>query len=67
MKRNASLFLCLLCLISFANGSMAENQVHLTPVKIDAGNSDRVHLRAEPSTDSASRGLYFTGTEWNCQ
>lgn len=63
MKRNTSLFLCLLCLISFANGSMAENQVHLTPVKIDAGNADRVHLRAEPSTDSASRGLYFTGTE----
>lgn len=34
---------------------------------IDGGNADRVHLRAEPSYNSASRGLYFTGTELFCQ
>ena len=29
---------------------------------ISAPTSDRVHLRAQPSSDSASLGLYFTGT-----
>ena len=34
---------------------------------IDAGNSNRVHLRAEPSTKAESLGLYFTGTEVECR
>lgn len=36
-------------------------------VVIDADTSDRVHLRAGPSTDTASAGLYFTGTEAECR
>ena len=34
---------------------------------IDAGNSNRLHLRAEPSTEAESLGLYFTGTEVECR
>lgn len=30
---------------------------------IDAGNSDRLHLRAQPSQNARSLGLYFTGTQ----
>lgn len=30
---------------------------------IDGGNADRVHLRAAPSTEAESLGLYFTGTD----
>ena len=34
---------------------------------IDAGNSNRVHLREEPSTEAKSLGLYFTGTQVECR
>lgn len=36
-------------------------------VVVDADTSDRVHLRAGPSTATASLGLYFTGTEAECR
>ncbi|MGN0996400.1 MAG: SH3 domain-containing protein [Candidatus Ventricola sp.] len=34
---------------------------------IDAGNSTKVHLRAEATTKSDSLGLYFTGTQVQCK
>ena len=34
---------------------------------IDGGNSNRVHLREEPSTEADSLGLYFTGTQVECR
>lgn len=34
---------------------------------IDAGNAGKLHLRTEPSSDSVSKGLYFTGTEVVCK
>lgn len=33
---------------------------------VDGKNADRVHLRAEPSIEAKSLGLYFTGTEVFC-
>ena len=50
--------LLLLCLLLAGAAAAQEN----TAV-IDAGDSDRVHLRAEASFTSASKGLYFTGTQ----
>lgn len=52
MKR-IGLILMLLCLLFGA--AWAETMY------IDAGNADRVHLRAEPSIESKSHGLYFSG------
>ena len=49
----ALLLLCLLLAGAAAQGNTAV---------IDAGDSDRVHLRAEASFTSSSKGLYFTGT-----
>ena len=34
---------------------------------IDAGDAGKLHLRTEPTSDSASKGLYFTGTEVICK
>ena len=34
---------------------------------IDAGDAGKLHLRTEPSSDSASKGLYFSGTEVICK
>ena len=55
----AALLLCLL----LAGAAAAQG---VTAV-IDAGDSDRVHLRAEASFTSASKGLYFTGTQVTCE
>lgn len=52
MKR-IGLILTLLCLLF--GDAWAETMY------IDAGNADRVHLRAEPSIESQSLGLYFSG------
>ena len=50
-----------LCLLAAAAAAAAYG----TAV-IDAGNSTKVHLRAEATTKSDSLGLYFTGTEVQC-
>ena len=34
---------------------------------VDGGNSNRVHLREDPSTEANSLGLYFTGTQVECR
>ena len=34
---------------------------------VDGRNASKVHLRAEPSSQSDSLGLYFTGTEVECR
>lgn len=52
------LMLCLLAGMASAEGATAV---------IDAGDSDRVHLRADASKASASKGLYFTGTQVTCE
>ena len=54
-------FMLMVCLL--AAGAAAEG----TAAVIDAGDSDRVHLRAGASFTSASKGLYFTGTEVACE
>lgn len=44
-------------------GSGLANRTDVLHAVIDGKTSDRVHLRESPSADSASLGLYFTGTE----
>lgn len=56
----AIVFLILLYSCALAEQSTVEFAV------IDGKTSDRVHLRAEPSMDSKSLGLYFSGTEIAC-
>lgn len=56
MKRLLSL---LLVLLLCAPATMAESSVFY----IDGKNADRVHLRAEPSMEADSLGLYYTGTD----
>lgn len=46
--------------------AMAQQTQDLTAT-IDGGDADRVHLRAQPSIQSESLGLYFTGTELSCE
>lgn len=66
MKRMILLIFCLLyTCMSFSEG-MAESTQNI-PATIDGGNADRVHLRAEPSIQAKSLGLYFTGTELLCK
>lgn len=55
MKR---LLMCLLALL-LCTSAMAESP----GCWIDGGNADRVHLRAEPSIEADSMGLYYTGTD----
>lgn len=63
MKRVISLFLCLLCLMMYTSYGIAETGAFSGLATIDAGSASKVHLRAEPSTAAASRGLYYTGTD----
>ena len=55
-------FMLTVCLLA-AGAAAAEG----TAAVIDAGDSDRVHLRAGASFTSASKGLYFTGTGVACE
>lgn len=55
MKRLFALLLTVLLMIPAA---LAETGVRY----IDGGDADRVHLRAEPSAQADSLGLYFSGT-----
>ncbi|MBQ3155811.1 MAG: hypothetical protein IJB81_02655 [Clostridia bacterium] len=55
MKR---LFEMLLAALLLLPAAVAETGVRY----IDGGNADRVHLRAAPSAQADSKGLYFTGT-----
>ena len=55
----ATILICL-CFVS------AYAQSYGTAV-IDAGDTGKLHLRTEPSSDSASKGLYFSGTEVICK
>ena len=55
----ATILICL-CFVS------AYAQSYGTAV-IDAGDAGKLHLRTEPSSDSASKGLYFSGTEVICK
>ena len=54
------LFLCLIWTLVPAGFTCAEEIEGIA--WIDAGNSDRVHLRAAPSREAKSLGLYFSGT-----
>jgi len=56
MKKLLAAFLALLMMTPLA---LAETGMRW----IDGGNADRVHLRAAPSTNADSLGLYFTGTD----
>ena len=64
MKKMLAVLLCLLTLCAGAalraDCVLAEST--FGTAVIVAGSSDRVHLREQPSTDSPSLGLYFTGT-----
>lgn len=64
MKKRIAL-ICLLAALCLA-AAAAAGEGFGTAV-IDAGNSTKLHLRAEPSAESDSRGLYFTGTRVECE
>ena len=63
MKRiacvTATILICLCFVTAYA-------QSYGTAV-IDAGDAGKLHLRTEQSSDSASKGLYFSGTEVICK
>ena len=65
MKHRSFLILCFLGMCMPPSLCMAQSTQD-TPAVIDGGNADRVHLRAGPSVQSKSLGLYFTGTELLC-
>ena len=67
MKRTISLLLCLLCALAALSPGIAETNAQLVCATLDGADSDRVHLRAGPSTKAASLGLYFTGTPLLCE
>ena len=64
MKKMLAVLLCLLslCAGTVLRADCARAESTFGAAVIDAGNSDRIHLRRQPSTDSPSLGLYFTGT-----
>ena len=68
MKKMLAALLCLLTL--FTGAALRENrafaQSSFGSAVIDAGDSNRIHLRQQPSTDASSLGLYFTGTLVQC-
>ena len=65
MKHRSFLILCFLGMCMPIILGMAEPAQNV-PAVIDGENADRVHLRAGPSVQSKSLGLYFTGTELLC-
>ena len=62
MKKFWVMTICILlcCIFTFASAEGYGSAV------INGKTADRVHLRAYPSTDAASLGLYFTGTLVTC-
>lgn len=66
MKRILSFLFGFLCMLMAFSCGMAQPTQGIDAT-IDGGNADRVHLRAGPSTQSASLGLYFTGTTLLCE
>ncbi len=66
MKRIVSLLLGLLLAAACAHGSLAQSDSSGILATIDAGDASKVHLRAQPSTQAESLGLYFTGTKVLC-
>ena len=57
--------LTIILLLACAGVASAQGNAYGTAY-IDGGSSDRVHLRASASMQSASQGLFFTGTEVLC-
>lgn len=66
MKRAALLFF-LLCVAVWVSSGIAQADTGIVSATIAGGKTDKVHLRAEPSTRAASLGLYFSGTELLCE
>lgn len=64
MKKLTALLLTLLALACLS--CAAAEGTAFGAATIDGLDADRVHLRAAPSTDAASLGLYFTGTRAVC-
>lgn len=64
MKKKMIFGMIVCMLVLYAGGAMARSvSMSFGTAVIDGQTADRVHLREEPSQDSVSRGLYFTGTE----
>lgn len=61
MNRKTALFAAILALLLFLCTGAAADAQRATAL-ITGGNADRVHLRARPSKQSDSLGLYFEGT-----
>ena len=64
MFRKVGIILVFVIMMSLLTAGAAAAQG--STAVIDAGNSDRVHLRAGASKETASKGLYFTGTQVAC-
>ncbi len=61
MKKTVAFFVLMLILMLSVFISAQADSERSTAI-IVGGNADRVHLRAKPSQDSESLGLYFGGT-----
>lgn len=66
MKHVVSLLLGLLLAATSVHGSLAQSDSSRILATIDAGDASKVHLRAQPSAQAKSLGLYFTGTKVLC-
>ncbi|MDR0928502.1 MAG: SH3 domain-containing protein [Oscillospiraceae bacterium] len=62
MKKSLCGVLAMLLLVCLSLPGMAMAEGYWQLAAIDGQGSDRVHLRAEPSKDADSMGLYFAGT-----
>ena len=66
MKKVIFLFLSVFAIAMCSNTNMAQASTSSISATIDANDSSKVHLRANPSIEAASLGLYFTGAEVYC-
>jgi uncharacterized protein YgiM (DUF1202 family) len=65
MKKLIVFFLLIFGLMACVGTGLA-NEYNAVTAVIDGKTADRVHLREEPSEQSKSLGLYFTGTTLTC-
>lgn len=64
--RRAFLAVCVFCIMICTGCIAVRAEEEIIDAVIDGDNASKVHLRAAPSTQASSLGLYFTGTRLIC-